>query len=128
MTEKTNILKDQVASLLQVLIQAATSTGEFIKDQIPLVIKELLLYNTVFYAVWLVVLPVFLFIALKCGLHCIRKFKDDPYSDAWGFGIAGCAVVAIILLTCTLGDIFDLIKIICAPRVWLIEYAARLVK
>ena len=39
-------IKDQAAEVLQSLISSATQAGDFIKDQVPLVIKELLLFNT----------------------------------------------------------------------------------
>lgn len=116
-------LKEQATSMLQSLINAATQAGDFIKDQIPLVIQELLAYNTAYYAAWVVIcLAWCIFVTIKVWPWAV---KEADASDGFSFGCYALTMVPIIpAVICA----FSLLKITLAPRVWLIEYAAGLVK
>ncbi len=140
MSEPTTVpvpsLSDQAATVLQSLIKAATEAGDFIKGQVPLVIQELLAYNTAMYAVYAVV-----WLALAVGLVVVwrktilvygRGKAGSNYTnyDEPGFCIPTIiGLAALVLLVLSLVDtVANLLKITLAPRVWLIEYAASLAK
>jgi hypothetical protein len=127
-------LKTQATAMLQQLITAATQTGEFIKEQVPLVIRELLAFNIAL-RIAQIVAGLFLVVVaalwLRYGLKLHKAAREAPgyYDGAWGFGALvpwgiATGVAGMMLVQGTI----DLLKLTLAPRVWLIEYAAALVK
>lgn len=124
-------LKEQAMEMLQSLIVTATQAGDFIKEQMPIVIKELLAYNTARAVIEVfagIMLTVAVFIWVRFCLRKQAQKKDRDYTD-WPF------IAFMPSLFATFAAAFmlihggaDLIKLLLAPRVWLIEYAASLVK
>jgi hypothetical protein len=127
--EKVDSLKEQAYEMLSALISAATQAGDFIKDQIPLVIQELLAFNTVKYAVLVVVGAAVTAVGVFWIRYCLKKYEeaDDEWSD-WNFATIPGFVAAPIGVTILVVYVVSLLKITIAPRVWLIEYAAELVR
>jgi hypothetical protein len=128
-------LKETADALLIKLINVATATGEFIADQVPIVIKELLRYYIALHLFKaLLCIPFFYFgywIFTRITQFCSDKNgKYDPYHR--GSDYAGIRWLALIPHTIGIAilvtHIPPLLKITLAPRVWLIEYAASLVK
>lgn len=119
--------KDQALQVLTSIITTAAQVGDFIKGQIPLVVQELLAYNTAKYCVLII-----LFLALSIGCIFIGKWgitldKKDKYSD-WSPLIMFSFLFSAISLIPMIFNIMNLLQITLAPRVWLIEYATSLVK
>lgn len=129
-------LKQTAEGLLVKLINAATVAGDFLADQIPQVVRELLLYNTAYYT-FLCLLGIamallglygsnkywkfYISLPVKYSASCTTRQDVIPLPHlAWGAFVPGFVMF--------LGNIDDLLKITLAPRVWLIEYAASLVK
>lgn len=129
--EKVVTLKDTAETMLVKLINAATATGEFIADQLPIVIRELITYYTAVQV--LLVAVTVLVIGLGClFFHVITNnyTKDGEYKPGYdGTGLRWWALVPWALGSVGLvASVVGLLKITLAPRVWLIEYAASLVK
>jgi hypothetical protein len=136
MAEPTT-LKEQAMQMLQSLIVTATEAGDFIKEQMPMVIRELLLFNTAKYAFWTALGLAFLIAAAFWVRFGLKKYRADMAANAtksyhlsdWIPGtilpaIGGTFVGGLLFFD----SFFDLLQITLAPRVWLIEYAARLVR
>lgn len=107
--------------LLLKLIEAATETGQFIAEQIPDVIQQLLLYNLILH---LILFFVFLPLTSFCVFWMHKVFTDKWDSES-------LPICMIILLGSGLGTMYNAtmaIKIWIAPKVWLLEYAADLIK
>jgi hypothetical protein len=125
-------LKETAEAMLVKLINAATQTGEFIADQIPIVIKELLTYYTALYVVCMLAGALLLLTAWKLLLYTIKRDRELAEAAGYYDGYWWFMLFAIIPLTVVAGfllvEIVNLLKITLAPRVWLIEYAASLVK
>lgn len=119
-------LKEQATQMLQSLIVSATEAGDFIKEQMPLVIKELLAFNTAKYALYCIIALVFL---SAYGIY-LRKYFKKEYPKDHEDGIAIVGGVFSMIGTCFffIEGLIPLLQITLAPRVWLIEYAASLVK
>jgi hypothetical protein len=127
--EKIGALKERAVDMLASLIDSATQAGDFIKDQIPLVIQELLAYHTALY-----VLGIVSGIGALVGIvfwvrFCMRRHAKDPHWSSWdmagvfpSFLFGGPALIVLAM------SVTSLLKITLAPRVWLIEYAAGLVR
>jgi hypothetical protein len=113
-------LKQTAEGLLVKLINGAVATGEFLADQVPIVIKELIAWKTASYAATIVIS------ILAAGICGWLMYKDLTDWDSVGIflfsGMAGLISVIIMVV-----NVFNLLQITLAPRVWLIEYAASLV-
>lgn len=121
-------LKEQATLLLQKLIETAIQTGEFIKEQVPLVVQELITYHLVYAAVWCIIWATVAVLVLLGARKFIRLANEEEDSEyyipavlmiVFGTGPATWASVTFLL---------DVVKLWLAPRVWLIEYASQLVK
>jgi len=121
-------LKEQAFTMLRDLIGNATRTGDFISEQVPLVIQELIRLYTIGYTVALVA-GVSVLVVLPFWIRfLLRKASESSYDDSYEAAIAGSTLVGFIALVLSVWAFIGLIQITLAPRVWLIEYAAGLMK
>ncbi len=132
----SSTLKETANNLLVSIISGATQAVDFLKGEIPLVIKELLLFNAVM--LWAAVilglgLVIFAIIWLIRGLKKAQEInkglrgldtKDGPYIIAI-LPALGASVTGLVFFFC---NIAGALKLTLAPRIWLIEYAADLVR
>lgn len=135
MTTKTD---EVLATALQIALDTAKATGTFVVEQAPDVVQQLVLYKTVEYTVWSVI-PAVGAVCLSCkAVQLYRKAAEkvkksssnfttvDDFSEFWFSMLSGSASVILSLIAAT--HITWLLKITLAPKVWLLEYAASLVK
>jgi hypothetical protein len=127
----TEQLANQALAALQGIINTAIQVGDFVKGQLPQVVHELLVYKTVVYS-----LQIAFGAACLAGIPLLLKFVVPRYKAASrdgrdldiGYiflGILGTLVLFIVGFV-NLTEIFNLIEIVVAPRVWLIEYVRHL--
>lgn len=137
-TENTTSKDEIIASALEAALRAAETTGTFVVEQAPDVIQQLLLFNTVKFGV--------VAAASACGsiiagitarkLYAVaeqRVEKSTGYyvtiGDFKEFWTSALLVAACVSLGVTAAvDGLNFMKITLAPKVWLLEYAASLVK
>lgn len=115
----TPSLKDTAEQALIKLINAATEAGEFIADQVPLVVQELIVYSTVKYSVLLLLVLA----AYTTAVYVGAKFHDDSDGIVW----VPVGAVIVIGSPAVWVALDNLLMLVFAPRVWLLEYAAKLV-
>lgn len=142
-------MKNQLKEALAAIIESAATAKEFLVEQTPLVIQELLTYYTIMYAFWVglgticFMVGAYLVICVvqdkRPSAHCNNErlsknqlheyYRDGDYRDLTGKGVAyifpGTIAMAagMILFFCNISSLF---KITIAPKVWLIEYGSRL--
>ncbi len=110
------------------LLDYLQSSAGFVVEQTPLVLQEILTYYFVFHLIWVAVCLV----PLVAWIYTIRRYIRDyaKYShdekENWGFCMAFGGVVAALAQIGTLSNLFEVIKIILAPRLYLIEYVSTL--
>lgn len=129
-----NTLEEQLAILVQKAIEVAENTGEFALEQAPLLLQE-------FYAWHLTEHIIYLTAALAC-LYLIKKIflsigKDEEtnthdyklfskwYDDESFLFFISCVfsfVGSIALLIGAFLNIIIIVKILIAPKLYLIEY------
>jgi hypothetical protein len=121
--------KEQALGVLKSLIEAATQAGDFIKDQIPLVIQELLAFNTAKYVLFVVVSVAALTASVFWIRYCFKRYKaaNDHWSE-WNLATIPGFVLLPVGAAALVASTVNLLQITLAPRVWLIEYAAALVR
>jgi hypothetical protein len=130
-------LKQTAEGLLVKLINSATTAADFLADEIPKVIKELLLWKSIYYAAKVLFgigLGLAAWYLLQYIIHQHKKWKnkstrpsDQYYDGEWWFLLFGVVPLAGASFW-NLSYFWNFLQIMLAPRVWLIEYAASLVK
>ena len=143
-------MNEQLQQALVKVIEKANSGVDtsiaFLSDQLPDVVNQLLTWGLLSAALTCVVcilLVIASCVALKKvsdGVKESKQSKKDNWAYqhySWGGGTVEGPVIVIIMLSiafCSVslivftGCLFDALKIIFAPKIWLIEYAATLAK
>ena len=117
-----------LTEILNKTISGIDTSVEFMQAELPDVISQLLTWYAV-YNGSLALLAIFIIAALCFGwIKIIRISKqDDSAIDVDEFMVA--AIISVILFVTAI-ILFNLewLQILIAPKIWLIEYAATLVK
>ncbi|MEI7219082.1 hypothetical protein WCT79_18975 [Pectobacterium carotovorum] len=118
-----------LADLLQKASDGIDSAVSFSQAQIPDVVHQLLLWNAVSSALYhlLVVafVSVYAFSAVRAA-NSKESWDDAKEMAAMGWFIIG-GVAGLFLILFAFNN-FDWLKILIAPKLYLLEYAARLIK
>jgi len=113
-----------VNDILAKAIQTATATGDFLKEQIPEVVTQLLRWSIAEHAVWIVLSSIALIISWKFWKFGKKLFtQDDSYFPIF-FATTGSTILPGI---CFVYHSLGLLKLLIAPKLWLLEYAAHLI-
>ena len=131
---KTNAIADKATDVLlnmvNVTIQTMSDVVEFGKQQIPEVIHQLLVWKAVSAGLWQLFSICFMFITFIAIKDKECLWSRDRYGEVSALPIVGLVVCAFFFF---LGFViffsnFDWLKIIIAPKVYLIEFAADLIR
>lgn len=124
--------KDEaIAKVLETALNGLQKTGEFVVEQAPDLIRQLLLWNTVEYILFLVFGLMFL---IGGPLTARKVWKMSAGSDAYDKGgYYACTALSAIIgvmagVPLVIHNLCGLLKITLAPKIWLLEYAASLVR
>ena len=112
------------------ILNKALEVGDFMTEQAPLVVQELLLYKTITHFLGFLFLVSLMFLSVRLFRWSTSKSDNSSYGngDRYAFLQISSAVVFIIAAFGAIHDIASFIKVIIAPRLYLLEYAAELVK
>lgn len=120
---------DKVLSeALKKAIETAEKTGQFVVDQAPDLIRQFLIWKTVEYSILLLLGLVFFYVAYRIIKWTNKQIADDHY-DGWEDypgSIASVLFLFIFGVFIISASLFPLVKILVAPKIFLIEYAAKL--
>jgi len=127
-------LSNALAELIQTTLSGVDATKDFFVSELPDVIQQLLMwhgaYSLILFILPLVIFPFVIFFALK-----IPKNLGEPngYGDsiptAKGWVYVGLeALTGILFIASLLSINLQWLQIWIAPKVWLIEYAGKLIK
>lgn len=144
-----NNLEQAVAGLIEKAIAGMDTATSFLSAEIPDVISQLLLWYGIYYfivflfSITLIVVPLCVLIK-KCGVGAVvdesnsgrygNRVPTWTHDDDGDFVDKGIGVVLSIVVTVIIGFLIlfhnqlDFLKVWIAPKVWLIEYGADLVK
>lgn len=121
------------ASLVNIINQATTGVQagmNFLSEQMPDVIHQLLVWKLTQNLFWFVILSIFTILLFTFCYKMIKagQKKKDYNADGYYFagfmiGIVGCGT-----LIASLVSINEALLIWLAPKIYLIEYAAKLIK
>lgn len=137
-------VEEILLGLLDKGVEAIEKGGEFLGEQIPLVVQELLLFKSFYHGISLLMCLFFLYVAYRIIKVLPQYYKDAQssynlpksyvrkYDELPAFlgGIFG-TVAAIVFLLLGLIGVFTnaatFMMIILAPRLYLLEYSSQLV-
>ena len=124
----------QLAEILKKGLETAEKTGNFIVEQAPDLIRQLLIWKTVEYSVY-VILGISLIIYFYRWIKKVSKEmkeNEDDFEDYFmdsfaniliAIGQLSLLIIGMILIA---ENLQDLIQIVFAPKIYLIEYSAKL--
>ncbi|HCC3328788.1 TPA: hypothetical protein M4731_001403 [Salmonella enterica] len=125
MNEQTSHL---LASLLQKALSGIDSAVAFSQAQLPDVIRQLMLWKAALYGLRIVVGTLLLWgcvVLFRKGL----EWNKSLATDTQGFvSLVLSGIVGLFVVVMVLSNIGNLLQLWLAPKIWLIEYAADLMR
>lgn len=122
-------LADSANAVLEKAIQAATSTGEFLEEQVPLVVEELVAWKIAEAVIYVLLCVAFFVIWVWRGwVFCNKKDPNSVDFFPWGPWLIVAGFGSFFAIPAFIINLMVAVKWIVAPRVALIEYAANLVR
>ena len=123
-------LQKALTELVEKSMEGMNSTVNFLQAEIPEVLKQLLMWHGVSNFIYFI-LGIFMAICLIIlDVIIIRKGIKDRWDDElWMIAAIGGTTLNVIIAT--ISSIFinmQWLQIWIAPKVWLIEYASKLIK
>lgn len=122
-------LQTALTDILEKTMSGVDAATEFLVEETPLVIQELLTwYSIVYFLEMLFAIGIFIVVtvnAIKWMKYIKKDDADEDAAFAW-FLVSGIASAVAIIIAFTLFNI-KWLQILIAPKIWLIEYASKLV-
>ena len=126
-------LQQAVAALIDKSLKAFESGADFMAAQLPDVVQQLLMWHMALSAAKAVGAVVFAAVLIAADIYAFKKFHSyrkethDTAAIPIGWGLAGCIVrVPAWVAAVSLWNLTWL-QIWVAPKIFLIEYAAKMV-
>lgn len=126
MKERVDPLNEALAQLIKKAVEGADKAGEFLVAEVPDVLGQLLTYYTVWYILVVVGAALGAGLLIKLMAYALKKHPDNDVVliPTITLGGMGAAILAIT----SFANIPNMLKVWIAPKVWLLEYGASLVK
>lgn len=122
-----------MAEFIQSTVIAAEKAGTFVAAEAPIVIEQLLRWKLtesfmgIICGLIFLITSVFLFKFAKNGF--IGKYKTSSDDDAaYAVNLIGCLISAAMSIFTLYFTVGTCMKILIAPKLYLLEYAAELIK
>jgi hypothetical protein len=131
---KTNEITSEVGEAVELIKGYALELEGFMREQAPLYIEEVLrwgLWNHLLYTLlWLTLVIVFVIMARKCNADSDRFTEKNRAmeADACFFFCMVFTCLAILFSYFTVENLFVVMKILVAPRLYLLEHFTHLIK
>lgn len=122
-------LQNTVNEALKGIIETASQIKQFSLEQIPDVLNQLLIFK--FAEAIVVIVFCTIFITLSYIWFTILVSQEKEYgmwSDSKVIASIVGGFVSALSIVCIMLSIIDILKITLAPKLYLIEYAAHLIK
>ena len=120
----------QIAEILKKGLEAAEKSGNFVIEQAPDLVKQLITYKTIETSICVLIEITLMYLIFRYFKYLYKKNNEDSdFISDNEFHIAGIVlslVVAIFMFIAFITDISNLIQLIFAPKIYLLEYIAQL--
>lgn len=128
MSELSKTANDLLVKMIDVTVESVSDVVEFSKQQIPDIIHQLLVWKIAESIVWLVLGALIMFTGAWVTNRFRERMNEDEASSGTICQIIVTIVTAFIGICMIVSNLLDVLYIWLAPKVWLIEYAADLIK
>lgn len=124
-------LQQALAAIITKTMQGIDSGVSFLGSELPDVIQQLLIYKAAWAGVEAVMLSVFVGLYIAFWRFYAKadngfwKSCDDPEAPTIFFGVIG-GFLSVVFVVGIIVDIQTIVQIWLAPKIYLIEYAAKL--
>lgn len=129
--ESVNILDSAMAELISKTLDGVDAVGEFASAEIPELIEQALMWYMAYSAIWFSIGLIYIVIcykAIKWSLTGSRlAWQKDQINDGIPMPLLYLFATLLVIFPAEVMDL-NWLKIWIAPKLWLIEYAASLVK
>lgn len=123
-------MKEEILKNFSIFLDYAKQSVDFVKDQAPLYVQELIKYNICVYLFYSIICALFLFIGIILAIIAYKLDKKSYY-EYEGI-IMLCTFISITCIPTSIGLLVYNIKmfltVYIAPRVFVMDYLLNLVK
>ncbi len=119
-------IKNKMMDLLTWAEGAAKTGSDFIVEQTPLYIQELLVYNFWTSLIWFIISFLFLIGSIYATYKSVKWMCESDNSE--GFPLLLFLLMPLVLSVCGMADNTDWIKIKLTPRVYIVDYLREQIK
>ena len=120
----------QIAEILKKGLEVAEKSGNFVIEQAPDLVKQLITYKTIETSICVLIEITLMYLIVIYFKYLYKKNNEDSYfipENAFhGVGIIITFVLSIFMFFAFITDISNLIQLIFAPKIYLLEYIAKL--
>ena len=120
----------QIAEILKKGLEAAEKSGNFVIEQAPDLVKQLITYKTVETSICVLIEISLMYLIFRYIKYLHKKNNEDSDfifdNEFHIIGMMITSLMGIFLFFVFINDISDLIKLIFAPKIYLLEYIAQL--
>jgi len=122
--------KELLTVYLEKTLYWLESAGTFVADQIPIFVQEVLawaFWESIFFAtICLLVVIVDIIGAIQLGKKILWKEEVTYRMDGFNFFLSVLSFLPVLFIIGVFGRIADIIKVLVAPRLFLLEYVKEL--
>lgn len=118
-------LQKALGALLNKANDGIDTAGNFLMTELPDVIQQILIWYTVENFIWFFMNVAITFMAYKGMMKC-NKLRIDNRHDMWEIPMILLGVVCAMTPFISICFFVESLKIWIAPKLWLLEYAAKL--
>ena len=120
----------QIAEILKKGLEVAEKSGNFVIEQAPDLVKQLITYKTIETSICVLIEITLMYLIFRYFKYLYKKNNEDSdFIEENSFHIGGILFspgVAIFMFITFITDISNLIQLIFAPKIYLLEYIAKL--
>ena len=120
----------QIAEILKKGLEAAEKSGNFVIEQAPDLVKQLITYKTVETSICVLIEITLMYLIFRYFKYLYKKNNEDSdfiiYDEFHIIGMIITSLMGIFLFFAFITDISNLIQLIFAPKIYLLEYIAKL--
>ena len=126
-SESVQSLDNALAQMITSVVGGIKEGVSFVQGQLPDVIMQLIVYNRVLLTSAVIFGLLLIYVTKRCSSKLAVAWEDcdEGTTVLWLFSTIATGLASFAFI---FGNIADCIKIWFAPEVWLIEYAADLIK
>ena len=120
----------QIAEILKKGLEVAEKSGNFVIEQAPDLVKQLITYKTIETSIYVLIEITLMYLIARYFKYLYKKNNENSsFISENSFHVIGIIIsfmASIFFFFAFIIDISNLIELIFAPKIYLLEYIAKL--